>query len=111
MRAPTGTTSNATVANRKGTFHATAPKTRVTTSRALNKEGGFKQTITTNKKSPYKRLAPSQKIAHHKNVPMKYWGIWQTKRKQSKTNLSKSSEAGGIFRTPEPDGLGEGFTL
>ena len=82
MRTPTGTISNATVVNRKGIFHVTAPKTRVTTNRALNKEGGLKQMTTTNRKNPYKRLALSQKIAHHKNVPMKYWAIWRTKKKQ-----------------------------
>ena len=111
MRAPIGTISNATVVNRKGIFHATAPKIRVTTNRALNKEGGPKQTTITNRRNPYKRLALSQKIAHHKSVPMKYWAIWQTKKKQLRMSLSKSSEMGGIFRTPEPDGLGEGFTL
>ena len=111
MRALTGTISNATVVNRKGIFHVTAPKTRVTTNRALNKEGGLKQATTTNKKNPYKPLALLRKIARHKNGPMKYWAIWQIKKRRSKTSLSRSSEVEGIFRTPKPDGLGEGFTL
>ena len=111
VRAPTGIISNATVVNRKGIFHATAPKTRATTNRALNKEEGLKPTTTTSKRNPYKRLAPLQKIAHHKNAPMRYWAIWQTKKKQSRTSLLRSSEVEGIFQTPEPDGLGEGFTL
>ena len=64
-----------------------------------------------NRRNLYKRLAPLQKIAHPKNAPMKYWAIWQTKKKQLRMSLSKSSEVGGIFQTPEPDGLGEGFTL
>ena len=111
MRAPIGTVSSATVANRKGIFHATAPKIHATTNRVLSKGGELKQTTTTSKKNPYKWLALSQKIARHKNAPMKYWAIWQTKKKRSRTSLSKSSEMEGIFRTPEPDGLGEGFTL
>ena len=111
MRAPIGTISNATVANRKGIFRATVPKIPTTTSHVLNKEGELKPMTTTNKKSPYKRLVLLQRITRHKNVPMKYWAIWQTKKKRSRTSLSKSSEMEGIFRTPEPDGLGEGFTL
>ena len=111
MRAPTGTISSATVVNRKGIFHATAPKTRVTTNRALNKGEGLKPTTITSRRNPYKQLAPSQKIVHHKNVPMKYWAIWQTKKKQLKMSSSKSSGVEGIFRMPEPDGLGEGFML
>ena len=66
---------------------------------------------TTSKRNPYKQLAPLQKIAHPRNEPMKYWAIWQIKKKRLRTSLSRSSETEGIFRTPEPDGLGEGFTL
>ena len=111
MRALTGTISNATVVNRKGIFHGIAPKTRVTTNHVLNKEGGLKRTTTTNKRNLYKQLAPLRKIAHHKNGPMKYWAIWQIRKKRSKTSSSRSSEMEGIVQVPEPDGLGEGFTL
>ena len=111
MRVPTGILSNATVVSRKGISRDIALRTHATTNRVLNKDEGLKQMITTNKKSLYKRPAPSQKIARLKNAPTKYWAIWRIKRRQSKTNLLKSSEMGGIFHTPEPDGLGEGFTL
>ena len=111
MRAPTGTPSNATVVNRKGILHDIAPKTHVTTNHALNKDGGLRRMTTTNRRNLYKRPAPSRKIARLENAPTKYWAIWQTRKKQSKTSLLKSSEMGGIFHVPEPDGLGEGFTL
>ena len=67
--------------------------------------------ITMSRKNPYKQLALLQKIAHHKNVPTRYWAIWRIKKKQSRMSSSRSSEMEGIFQTPEPDGLGEGFTL
>ena len=111
MRAPIGTTSSATVVNRKGIFRATAPKTRVTTNHVLSKEGGLKQATTTNKRNLYKQPVPSQRIARHENAPTKYWAIWQIKKKRSKTSLSRNSGVEGIFQMPEPDGLGEGFTL
>ena len=66
---------------------------------------------TTSRRNPYKQLALLQKIAHPRNEPMKYWAIWQIKKRRSKTSSSRNCEMEGIFRAPEPDGLGEGFTL
>ena len=50
---PIETISNATVANRKGIFRATAPKTHATTNCVLSKEGEPKPMTTTNRTSPY----------------------------------------------------------
>ena len=111
MRVPTGIPSNATVVNRKGILHDIALKIHATINRVLSRDEGLKRMTTTNKKSLYKRPAPSRKIAHLKNAPTKYWAIWQIKMRQSRTSLLKSSGTEGIFHTPEPDGLGEGFTL
>ena len=111
MRVLIGIHSSATVANRKGILHATARKIHAIINHALNKEEGPKPMIITNRKSLYRQLAPSRTIALRKNELTKYWAIWQIKTKRSKTSLSKSSGMEGIFRTPEPDGLGEGFTL
>ena len=111
MRAPTGTISNATVANRRDIFRVTVPKTCAIINHALNKEGRLKRATTMNRKSPYRRLVPSLKIALHRSKLTRYWDTWRTKKKQSKRNLSKSSGLEGIFQAPEPNGLGEGFML
>ena len=111
MRVPIGITSNATVANRKGIFRVIAPKTHATINHVPIRGGRLRPTITMNKKNLYRQLAPLQTTELHKNAPTKYWALWPIKTKRLKMSLSKSSEMEGIFRTPEPDGLGEGFTL
>ena len=111
MRVPTGIPSNATVVNRKGILHDIALETHATTNHVLSRDEGLKRMTITNKRSLYKRPAPSRKIARPKNALTKYWAIWQTKMRQSKTSLLKNSGMEGIFHAPEPDGLGEGFTL